>query len=36
MLPVVVATLWVALRFALPAVDRSAIGEKTARKLRLL
>lgn len=36
MLPVVVATLWFALRFALPAVDRSAIGEKTARKLRLL
>lgn len=36
MLPVVLATLWVALRFALPVADRSAIGDKTARKLRLI
>lgn len=36
MLPVLLATLWASLRFALPEVDRSAIGDKTARKLRLV
>ena len=36
MLPVLVGALWVALRFALPKMDRLAIGEKTARRLRLI
>lgn len=36
MLPVLLGTLWAALRFALPEIDRMAIGEKTARRLRLV
>jgi O-antigen/teichoic acid export membrane protein len=36
MLPVLLATLWASLRFALPEIDRIAIGEKTARRLRLI
>jgi hypothetical protein len=33
---VLIATLWAALRFALPAEDRAALGPKTAKKLRLI
>ncbi|MFY8076549.1 MAG: lipopolysaccharide biosynthesis protein [Sphingorhabdus lacus] len=36
MLPVVIGTLWLSLRLALPEADRRAIGDKTARKLRLV
>jgi O-antigen/teichoic acid export membrane protein len=36
MLPVVVGTLWLSLRLALPEEDRRAIGDKTARRLRLV
>ncbi len=36
LLPVLVATLWAAVRFALPREDRLALGEKTARRLRLI
>jgi hypothetical protein len=30
-----VATLWASARFALPSEDRLALGQKTARRLRL-
>jgi O-antigen/teichoic acid export membrane protein len=36
LLPVLIATLWAAVRFALPREDRLALGEKTARRLRLI
>jgi O-antigen/teichoic acid export membrane protein len=36
LLAVLVATLWASIRLALPEVDRLAIGEKTARRLRLI
>lgn len=36
MLPVVIGTLWLSLRLALPEADRRAIGDKTASKLRLV
>ena len=36
LLAVLPATLWVSVRFALPKVDRLTIGEKTARRLRLI
>jgi O-antigen/teichoic acid export membrane protein len=36
LLPVLVATLWAAVRFALPREDRLALGEKTATRLRLI
>jgi hypothetical protein len=35
LLPILVASLWASLRLALPKADRLAIGEETARKLRL-
>jgi O-antigen/teichoic acid export membrane protein len=35
LIPVLVATLWASMRFALPREDRLALGTKTARRLRL-
>jgi O-antigen/teichoic acid export membrane protein len=36
LIPVLVATLWAAIRFSLPTEDRLALGEKTAKRLRLV
>jgi hypothetical protein len=34
--PILIATLWSALRFALPIDDRQALGPNTVRRLKLL
>jgi O-antigen/teichoic acid export membrane protein len=35
-IPLLAATLWASLKFALPEEDRAALGKKTAKRLRLI